>query len=73
MKWNYFTQSLPGLAVCKKCQLNVKMGSKSKTTKNTSNLWTHLKIHHSSIFEEAKKKEMLKRKIHQATFKLLFL
>ncbi len=32
------------------------MGSKSKTTKNTSNLWTHLKIHHSSIFEEAKKK-----------------
>ncbi len=54
--WNYFTQSLPGLAVCKKCQLNVKMGSKSKTIKNTSNLWTHLKIHHSSIFEEAKKK-----------------
>ncbi len=45
-----------GWQFAKKCQLNVKMGSKSKTTKNTSNLWTHLKIHHSSIFEEAKKK-----------------
>nr|XP_055062621.1 zinc finger BED domain-containing protein 4-like [Misgurnus anguillicaudatus] len=52
--WSYFTQALSGVAVCKECQMNVSMGSKSK--KNTSNLWTHLRMHHPTVVEEAKKK-----------------
>ncbi|XP_056100506.1 zinc finger BED domain-containing protein 4-like [Rhinichthys klamathensis goyatoka] len=72
--WTYFTQSIiAGVAVCKECQMNVSMGSKSTTTKNTSNMWNHLKIHHSTIFEEAKKKKDAKTSSHiQASLPMMF-
>ena len=51
--WAHFTQPASGLAVCKECKEKISMGSDAGKTKNTSNMWTHLKIHHSALYVEA--------------------
>ncbi len=69
----YVTQSLLGLAVCKECQMNVSMGSKSKTTKTYLQSVYPPKDTSLNYLWRGKEKKMLESKIHQATFKLLFL
>ncbi|XP_040271834.1 LOW QUALITY PROTEIN: zinc finger BED domain-containing protein 4-like [Bufo bufo] len=41
--------------MCNTCKINVSMGSASAKTKNTSNLWTHLRINHVELFNNAEK------------------
>ncbi|KAM8934218.1 zinc finger BED domain-containing protein 4-like [Pelodytes ibericus] len=53
--WDYFSQPSLGQAMCNTCKTNVSMGSATAKTKNTSNLWTHLRIHHVELFNEAQK------------------
>ena len=49
--WQYFTQPTVGKAVCNTCKENVSMGGgTSAKTLNTSNLWSHLRIHHSDLY-----------------------
>ena len=51
--WQYFAQPTPGKAVCNTCQENVSMGGTSAKTFNMSNLWSHLRIHHSQLYATA--------------------
>uniref|UniRef100_A0A8C5QMC0 BED-type domain-containing protein n=1 Tax=Leptobrachium leishanense TaxID=445787 RepID=A0A8C5QMC0_9ANUR len=53
--WEYFTQPSPGAAVCNTCQSNVSMGSATSKSKNTSNLWAHLRNRHVNLYTEAQK------------------
>ncbi|XP_040264744.1 LOW QUALITY PROTEIN: zinc finger BED domain-containing protein 4-like [Bufo bufo] len=41
--------------MCNTCKINVSMGSATAKTKNTSNLWTHLRINHVELFNNAEK------------------
>ncbi|XP_029966352.1 zinc finger BED domain-containing protein 4-like [Salarias fasciatus] len=52
--WDYFTQPIPGKAVCNTCKEHVSMGGGTNAkTFNTSNLWSHLRIHHSDLYATA--------------------
>jgi hypothetical protein len=54
--WKYYTQPTPGKAVCNACNEGVSMGATTGKNKNTSNLWSHLRIHHPELYETAQKK-----------------
>lgn len=54
--WKYYTQPTPGKAVCNTCNEGVSMGATTGKNKNTSNLWSHLRIHHPELYETAQKK-----------------
>ncbi|KAK1901868.1 Zinc finger BED domain containing protein 4 [Dissostichus eleginoides] len=54
--WEYYTQTTQGKAVCKTCKVGVSMGSTSAKATNTSNLWSHLRIHHPGIYGTAQGK-----------------
>uniref|UniRef100_A0A8C5LYW3 BED-type domain-containing protein n=1 Tax=Leptobrachium leishanense TaxID=445787 RepID=A0A8C5LYW3_9ANUR len=56
--WDYFSQPTSGKAVCNTCTKNVSMGSATAKTKNTSNLWAHLRVHHVEIYNAAREKHV---------------
>lgn len=57
-----------GRAKCRKCANVVKMGSCSSKSMNTTNLWSHLKIHHPSVYTTlTKQREKEKEKSIQQT------
>jgi hypothetical protein len=53
--WQHFTEPTPGKARCNICNLFVSMGAGNARTKNTSNMWIHLKRHHVETYNEAHK------------------
>ncbi|XP_051800344.1 zinc finger BED domain-containing protein 4-like [Acanthochromis polyacanthus] len=55
--WKHYSQPSSGKAVCKECNENVSMGSTIGRTKNTSNLWSHLRTHHPELYQELQKKQ----------------
>lgn len=54
--WEYYT-STAGKALCNTCKVAVRMGDSQPKITNTSNLWSHLRIHHLALYESAKKQE----------------
>ncbi|XP_053170463.1 zinc finger BED domain-containing protein 4-like [Scomber japonicus] len=54
--WQYFSQPTPGKAVCDKCTDVVSVGAATGKNKNTSNLWSHLRIRHPDLHNMAQKK-----------------
>lgn len=55
--WQHFTQPTPGKARCNICNILVSMGAEKAKTKNTSNMWSHLKRHHLEAYNEAQKEK----------------
>ncbi len=55
--WEYYTQQTPGKAVCKTCRDVVSMGGTMAKSANTSNLWSHLRIHHHDLYKSAQTSE----------------
>jgi len=49
----YYTQPTPGQAVCNTCKDVVKIGGTMAKSANTSNLWSHLRIHHNDLYKSA--------------------
>ncbi len=41
--WEYFTEVSPGKAQCNICDKIISMGASTSTSKNTTNMWSHLK------------------------------
>uniref|UniRef100_A0A3P8RUH3 BED-type domain-containing protein n=1 Tax=Amphiprion percula TaxID=161767 RepID=A0A3P8RUH3_AMPPE len=63
--WQYFIWSTtPGKAVCKTCNGEISMGATVAKNKNTSNLWSHLRIHHPDLYKTAQKKREVESATH---------
>lgn len=52
--WDYFSKDAYGDVFCHQCAARVSQGSSKAAQKNTSNLWSHLRINHRHAFLEAK-------------------
>lgn len=53
--WQHFMQPTPDKARCNICKILVSMGAEKAKTKNTSNMWSHLKRRHLKAYNEAQK------------------
>lgn len=53
--WQHFTEGSSGKARCNICDFPVGMGSETAKSKNTTNMWTHLKRHHPETHATALK------------------
>ncbi|XP_060796685.1 zinc finger BED domain-containing protein 4-like [Neoarius graeffei] len=53
--WQHFTEATSGKARCNICNSLVSMGAEKGKSKNTTNLWTHLKRHHLEAHNNALK------------------
>ncbi|XP_030008124.1 zinc finger BED domain-containing protein 4-like [Sphaeramia orbicularis] len=53
--WSHFTKDSTG-ARCKICSVQVSQGSSTCKSKNTTNLWQHLKLNHKEVFDDAQAK-----------------
>lgn len=52
--WDYFSKDAYGEVFCHQCSARVSQGSSKASQKNTSNLWSHLRINHQHAYLEAK-------------------
>lgn len=52
--WDYFSKDAYGEVFCHQCAARVSQGSSKASQKNTSNLWSHLRINHRHAYLEAK-------------------
>lgn len=52
--WDYFSKDAYGEVFCHACSARVSRGSNMAGRKNTSNLWSHLKVNHRRAYLEAK-------------------
>lgn len=52
--WDYYTKDPGGQVVCNVCSAKISQGSREVAKKNTSNMWSHLRVKHRSVFLEAK-------------------
>lgn len=52
--WDYFSKDAYGEVFCHACSARVSQGSSKAARKNTSNLWSHLRIKHRRAYLEAK-------------------
>uniref|UniRef100_A0A8C1DLB0 Zgc:66474 n=1 Tax=Cyprinus carpio carpio TaxID=630221 RepID=A0A8C1DLB0_CYPCA len=52
--WDYFSKDAYGEVFCHACSARVSQGSNKAARKNTSNLWSHLRINHRRAYLEAK-------------------
>ncbi|XP_073792821.1 uncharacterized protein isoform X11 [Danio rerio] len=52
--WDYFIKDAFGEVFCRECSARVSQGSSKAANKNTSNLWSHLRIKHQHAYVEAK-------------------
>lgn len=55
--WQYFSQPTSGKAKCNICQKLLSMGAEKGKTKNTTNMWNHLKAHHLQVYKDAQKEK----------------
>uniref|UniRef100_A0A671Q3D3 Uncharacterized LOC107689064 n=1 Tax=Sinocyclocheilus anshuiensis TaxID=1608454 RepID=A0A671Q3D3_9TELE len=53
--WDYFSKDAYGEVFCHACSARVSQGSSKASQKNTSNLWSHLRINHRHAYLEAKR------------------
>lgn len=53
--WQHFTEDTSGKARCNICDFPVGMGSETAKSKNTTNMWSHLKRHHPETHATALK------------------
>ncbi|XP_071032078.1 uncharacterized protein [Oncorhynchus clarkii lewisi] len=55
--WDYYIELAPGKARCLICDNDISMGSAMAKSKNTTNLWNHLKNTHPKAHKEAMMKK----------------
>ena len=56
--WDYFTKGPTGEAVCNACAASVSQGSSRQKTRNTTNLWQHLRLRHNEAYVESQRQAL---------------